>query len=151
MLVNTETKGSTIAVLGFSESLQHCVRPQHSVTSLYGRFRAQKLPYKEVTEFWGLMQCCRDSAKSCIHELLIDPAGCDLASYPGLLTPVLAPTSRGSESGRPRQHGTMEPYSPTRSSLRVPHYVTMHQIIKLHTIFTAFSSTYTVGHTRTSQ
>ena len=25
-----------------SESLQHCIRPQNSITSLYGRFRAQK-------------------------------------------------------------------------------------------------------------
>ena len=26
------------------------IRPQNSVTSLYGRFRVEKLPYKEVTE-----------------------------------------------------------------------------------------------------
>ena len=50
---------------GFSESLQHCIRPQNSVTSLYGRFRAEKLPYKAVTELWGLMQCCKVSAKPC--------------------------------------------------------------------------------------
>ena len=33
-----------------SESLQHCITPQSSVTSLYGRFRAQCLPCKEGTE-----------------------------------------------------------------------------------------------------
>ena len=38
------------SVQGFSESLQHCIRPQNSVTSLYGRFRDEKLPYNEVTE-----------------------------------------------------------------------------------------------------
>ena len=42
-------------VQGFAESLQHCIRPQSSVTSLYGRFRAQCLPYKEITEFWMLI------------------------------------------------------------------------------------------------
>jgi len=56
-------------VQGFSESLQQCIRPQSSVTSLYGRFRAEKLPYKAVTELWRLMQCCKDSAKSCsLHQ-----------------------------------------------------------------------------------
>jgi len=34
----------------FAESLQHHIRPQISVTSLYERFRAQCVPYKEVTE-----------------------------------------------------------------------------------------------------
>ena len=49
-------------IQGFAESLQHCITPQSSVTSL---FRAQCLPYKEVTEIWGLMWCCKDSAKPC--------------------------------------------------------------------------------------
>ena len=56
---------SQCQVQGFSESLQHCIRPQNSVTSLYGRFRAEKLPYKAVTELWGLMQCCKDSENPC--------------------------------------------------------------------------------------
>ena len=30
--------------------MQHCIGPQNSVTSIYGRFRAEKRPYKEVTE-----------------------------------------------------------------------------------------------------
>jgi len=38
------------ALQEFSESLQHCIRPQNSVTSLYGRFRAEKHTYKAVTE-----------------------------------------------------------------------------------------------------
>jgi len=29
----------------FAESLQHFIRPQNSVTSLYGRFRAEKHTY----------------------------------------------------------------------------------------------------------
>jgi len=33
-----------------AEPLQHCIKPQSSVTSLYGRFRAHYLPYKEGTE-----------------------------------------------------------------------------------------------------
>jgi len=33
---------------GFAESLQHCIRPQSSATSLYGRFGAQCLPYKKL-------------------------------------------------------------------------------------------------------
>ena len=37
-------------VQGFAEPLQHCIRPQRSVPSLYGRFRAHCFPYKEVTE-----------------------------------------------------------------------------------------------------
>jgi len=43
---------TTIAlqIQGFAVFLQHCLRPQSSVTSLYGRFRAPYLPYKEVTE-----------------------------------------------------------------------------------------------------
>ena len=39
---------------GFAESLQHCIRPQSSVTALYGSSSALKLPCKEVTEFWGV-------------------------------------------------------------------------------------------------
>jgi len=54
---------------GFSEFLQHYIRPQNSVTSLYGIFRAEKLPYEEVTELWGLMQCCKDSAKPCMGNV----------------------------------------------------------------------------------
>ena len=42
--------GKLKGLQGFSESLQHCIRPQSSVTSLYGRFSALNLPYKEVTE-----------------------------------------------------------------------------------------------------
>jgi len=38
-------------IQGFAESLQHCIRPQNSVTALYGSFSALKLPYKDVTEF----------------------------------------------------------------------------------------------------
>ena len=57
-------------VQGFAESLQHCIRPQSAVTSLYGRFRAQCLPYKEVTEIWGLMWWCKDSAKPCTRPFL---------------------------------------------------------------------------------
>ena len=41
--------------------------PQNPVTSLYGSFRAEKLPYKAVTELCCLMQCCKDSAKPCIR------------------------------------------------------------------------------------
>jgi len=41
----------TNLVQGFAESLQHCIRPQSSVTALYGSFSALNLPYKEVTEF----------------------------------------------------------------------------------------------------
>jgi len=40
--------------------VRHKLQLVNSVTSLYGRFRAEKLPYKEVTEIWGLMQCCKD-------------------------------------------------------------------------------------------
>jgi len=36
---------------GFAESLQHFIKPQISITSLYGSFSALNLPYKEVTEF----------------------------------------------------------------------------------------------------
>jgi len=39
------------AIQGFAESLQHCIRPQSSVTASYGSFSALNLPYKEVTEF----------------------------------------------------------------------------------------------------
>ena len=52
-------------IQGFSEFLQPCTRPQNSVTSLYGRFSTEKLPYKAVTELWGLMQFCKVSAKPC--------------------------------------------------------------------------------------
>jgi len=38
----------------FAESLQHSIRPWWSVPSLYGKFRAQCLPYKQSTELWGL-------------------------------------------------------------------------------------------------
>jgi len=34
---------------GFAESLQHCIKLQISVTSLYGSFSTLNLPYKEVT------------------------------------------------------------------------------------------------------
>ena len=54
-----------VQVQGFAESLQHCISPQSSVTSLYGSYWAPYLPYKEVTELWGLIQCCKDSAKPC--------------------------------------------------------------------------------------
>jgi len=48
-------------------SFQNPCNTQNSVTSLYGRFRAKKLPYKAIMELWGLMQCCKDyrSAKPC--------------------------------------------------------------------------------------
>jgi len=36
---------------GFAESLQHYIKPQISLTSLYGSFSALNLPYNEVTEF----------------------------------------------------------------------------------------------------
>jgi len=54
---------------GFAEALQHCTRPQSSVCSLYGRHWALNLPYKEVTELWGLMWCCKDSAKPCKNQI----------------------------------------------------------------------------------
>jgi len=56
---------SYMGVQGFARSVQHCIRPQGSVTSLYGRLGAQCLPYKDVTELWGLIQCCKGSAKPC--------------------------------------------------------------------------------------
>ena len=34
-------------------------------TSLYGSFSALILPYKEVTELWGLVQCCKGSENPC--------------------------------------------------------------------------------------
>jgi len=42
-----------VEIHGFAESLQHCIRPQSSLTALhvYGSFSALNLPYKEVTEF----------------------------------------------------------------------------------------------------
>ena len=52
-------------IQGFAESLQHCIKPQISVTSLYGSFSTLNLPYKEVNEFWGLIQCCKDSENLC--------------------------------------------------------------------------------------
>ena len=55
---------------GFAKSLQHCIKPPISVTSLYGRFSALNLPYKEVTEFWGLIQCCKGSDNPCNHPRL---------------------------------------------------------------------------------
>lgn len=39
----------------FAESLQQCIIPQSSATSLYGGFRAQCLPYKEASELRGLI------------------------------------------------------------------------------------------------
>ena len=39
----------------FAKYLQHCIRAQSSVPSLYGKFRVQGLPYKEGTELWGLI------------------------------------------------------------------------------------------------
>jgi len=41
-------------IQGFADTLQHCIRQQSSVTALYGSFSALKLPYKEVTGFWGV-------------------------------------------------------------------------------------------------
>ena len=52
-------------VQGFAESLQHSIKPQISVTYLFGSFPTLNLPYKEVTEFWGLIQCCKDSENPC--------------------------------------------------------------------------------------
>jgi len=37
------------------------IRPQSSVTSLYGHFSALNLPYKEVTEFLDVIECCKAS------------------------------------------------------------------------------------------
>ena len=59
----------TWSIQGFAESLQHCIRPQSSVTALYGSFSALNLPYKEVTEFWGLIQCCKDSENPCTTKV----------------------------------------------------------------------------------
>jgi len=50
------TTGSRTRAVAISlgSTLQHCIRPQSSQTSLYGRLRTEKLPYKEVTELWSL-------------------------------------------------------------------------------------------------
>ena len=40
---------ATVQLQGFTESLQHCIKPQISLTSLYGSFSALNLPYNEVT------------------------------------------------------------------------------------------------------
>ena len=53
-------------IQGFAESLQHCIRPQSSVTALYGSFSALKLPYKEVTEFWGVARILKIPVHSCV-------------------------------------------------------------------------------------
>ena len=52
-------------VQDFAEPLQHCIRPHSSVISLYGMHWALNLPYKEVTELWGLMWWCKDSVQQC--------------------------------------------------------------------------------------
>ena len=61
-------KGEFREVQGFAESLQHYIKTQISLTSLYGSFSTLNLPYKEVTDFWGLIQCCKDSENSCKHQ-----------------------------------------------------------------------------------
>ena len=58
---------------GSAEPLQHCIRPQNSVTSLYGRYGALNFPYMKVTELWGLRQCCKDTAKPCIPNWFTTP------------------------------------------------------------------------------
>jgi len=37
-----------LPVQGFAESLQHCIRPQSSVTALYGSFSAPNLPLRKL-------------------------------------------------------------------------------------------------------
>ena len=70
-------------VQGFAESLQHCIRPQSSVTALYGSFSALNLPYKEVTEFWGLIQCCKDSENPCRCNIINIKCMCCLSYWFG--------------------------------------------------------------------
>jgi len=51
LLYSTNAALPTLPIQGFAESLQHCIRPQSSVTSSYGSFSALNIPYKEVIEF----------------------------------------------------------------------------------------------------
>jgi len=53
-----------------TDILQHCIGPQSSVPSLYGRLWALTLPCKEYTEFW---EFCKGSV-TCIPYTLLPSA-----------------------------------------------------------------------------